>query len=192
MLKAIYKKLIKCFKAPEPVPEITGVEDENEVIDVAYEVIEGEYDQDENDIEMSVNTLLQQLDECPNGRINVSWNLYDPGLDEKTDVEFEAYQIDSITWTRFKALASNIRGNSEGWEFDFNTFDTVAELEENVCMPDGSCEEVSSTTTVTGNCIDDNCDTWGTSYNKKAERLYAFYITDTARYGVVEAKYWCL
>ncbi len=52
--------------------------------------------------------------------------------------------------------------------------------------------EISDWFTVKDNCIDSNCDTYGTIYNTKAESLYLMYAEDTQKLVAVKVRYWCL
>lgn len=102
------------------------------------------------------------------------------------DIEMEAYHISSFEWNNL--LEYNKMGPFENSrEYKFSLIDNIYDA--NLVLPRCLCPLCSSSETVRGNYIDDNCDIWGTQYGYKSRFLYLVYVYDINKYGLVEGSY---
>lgn len=139
-----------------------------------------EYDED-----IALADVLHILSNEKNGFRPITWTMKTKYGNPKTQ-DFLAYYIDSEDWKLLKMYVEDSKGNHEGYTFDCCIDPDIS----NIFYPLCDCEEVSDTVKVVGNHISSDCDTWGTSYGVKAKALYAFYITDINKYGVVQSSYY--
>lgn len=106
--------------------------------------------------------------------------------------EVEAYHVRFVEWVALKVMANTVEfdeTNDEGIKFICYSFFDADELNS---VPLPSCNTpfwLSSTTTVCGNCIDDNADCNGSQAGAKAETNYYFYVEDLSKYAVIKMRY---
>ena len=100
--------------------------------------------------------------------------------------DLKAYVTDSESIDIMKEYAEDAKkyGNPEGFTFKFTIDPDFSKIKAPCCY----LEHISDSFTIKGNCIDSNCDTYGTIYGVKAEFLYLLFVEDLnklaiARYG---------
>ncbi|RJG21318.1 hypothetical protein [Paenibacillus thiaminolyticus] len=138
-------------------------------------------------------TLSNMLKENSGGQHSITVTL-SPYEDIHHEVQIEAYHISAHEWFLIgKAIKEEIvKEEDENYEDTIYTtrlFKEPKDIEFNYCIPN---DYISSTTTIHGNCLNDDCDTYGTIYNTRAQSAFVFYIVDQKEYAVVYLSYWCL
>lgn len=139
--------------------------------------------------DMATLTILRFLRNKSMGEINQDITLNREKLEPNT-YHLKAYVTDLETLEIIKEYANDVDeyGDSEGYDFKI----TIDPDFTKIYVPNCDCGEyeIGDTFTVEGNCIDSNCDTWGTSCGAKAQSLYLFYVKDIDKLAIVQVSYW--
>lgn len=142
---------------------------------------------EENREDIAASFVLSALNNKKRGEVETTVSLLNDEGEQET-YTVKAYVTDSETLKILDEYILDSHGNPEGYTFEIIIDPDFSKIK----VPNCYCEYVSDTFSVEGNCIDSNCDTWGTSYRQKAESLYFFYVEDLQKQAVVKVRYWVL
>lgn len=138
--------------------------------------------------DVAVGTLLRALWDNSQGEIDQTIELINEN-NELESYDLKAYVTDSESIDIMKEYAEDAKkyGNPEGFTFKFTIDPDFSKIKAPCCY----LEHISDSFTIKGNCIDSNCDTYGTIYGVKAEFLYLLFVEDLNKLAIAQVRYWC-
>lgn len=119
----------------------------------------------------------------------IKWKFVNPNSFNNSfkEIEFFAQVIDSEVWELLELCVVETKQGLDEWA----SYRSVRnpDLKEIVLPNCNAGPYISSTMKVYKNVIDSTCDVNGTMLGASAERIYVYYIKDTAEYAIIENQY---
>lgn len=141
---------------------------------------------EEHAADIANSLILNELRNSNSGFKEIIWPMLNC-FNEIQNYKFKAYNMDHETWNLLKLYTEDAIGNEDCCSYEFIVDPNLSKIKVPYC--DCGDYEISDTFSISGNCIDSNCDTYATQLGISAESLYAFFIEDIGKYALVNKSY---
>ena len=135
-------------------------------------------------------SLFSALDNSKRGRhtIQINTSAYD---DHTLLQDIDAYHLSFTDYQVFKRILTMEQryGSKEEGEYELVVYSEAKDITLRHC---DAGEYIGSNESISGNCYSEDCDTYGSTYDSKAQKAFLFWIEDTNDYVVVYFSYWCM